>query len=76
MNIALQSTGLENDWYYGFEDDRYVFKINPATNTTFNFKEACVYRAKELYDNLKYPAISLSGGLDGQIVLNSFFCKG
>jgi hypothetical protein len=73
MNIPFTSTGLEKDWYYGFIDDRYVLKINPATHTNFNFKEACMFRAKELYDNLQYPAISLSGGLDGQIVLNSFF---
>jgi hypothetical protein len=76
MNIPFQSTGIENDWYYGFEDDRFVLKINPASQPNLNFKEACVYRAKELYDNLNYPAISLSGGLDGQIVLNSFYCQG
>ena len=76
MNIALQSTGIENDWYYGFEDNKYVLKINPATNTTFNFKEACMFRAKQLYDNLTYPVLALGGGMDAQIVLNCFYAQG
>lgn len=73
MNISFLSTGLEKDWHYGFVDDRYILKINPATNTNLDFKEACMIRAKELYNNLQYPVISISGGLDGQIVLNSFY---
>ena len=76
MNIAFQSTGIENDWYYGFEDNKYVLKINQASQTKFNFKEACMYRAKELYDNLKYPALAIGGGLDAQIVLNCFYDQG
>jgi|APGre2960657373_1045057.scaffolds.fasta_scaffold25640_2 hypothetical protein len=73
MNIPFQSTGLDNDWYYGFEDDKYILKINPAEHTNLNFKEACMFLAGELHKNLKFPVISLSGGLDGQIVLNSFY---
>jgi hypothetical protein len=73
MNINFQSTGLDTDWHYGFEDGKYVLKINPATHTNFNFKEACMFRAKELYDNLEYPALAIGGGIDAQIVLNCFY---
>lgn len=73
MDIPFKSTGLDTDWHYGFKDGKYVLKMNPAEHTNFNFKEACMFRAKELYSKLPYPALAIGGGIDAQIVLNCFY---
>jgi len=71
-----KSTGLPNDWKYDVEDNNFVLYINSASNTNHNFYEACMYRAKEIYDNTKNPVIGFSGGLDSQLVLNCLYAQG
>jgi hypothetical protein len=72
----FKSTGLNTDWYYGFKDDKFILNLNPATRKNQTYKEACMYRAEELYKNLNNPVLALGGGLDCQVVLNCFFEQG
>ncbi len=71
----MNTTGLDSDWQYEHTDDQFTLTIPPATHS-LNFRDACVYRAKELADALANPVMSLSGGLDSQIVLHSFYEQG
>lgn len=71
----MNTTGLDSDWKYEYVNDQFILHIQPASHS-LNFREACVYRAKELADNLSNPVMSLSGGLDSQIVLHSFYEQG
>lgn len=73
--INLKSTGLSNDWLYGVEDNKFVLHINSATNKNHNFYEACMYRAKEIYDNTNNPVLGLSSGLDSQLVLHCLYSQ-
>jgi 3'-phosphoadenosine 5'-phosphosulfate sulfotransferase (PAPS reductase)/FAD synthetase len=71
----MMTTGISSDWQYEYIDDRFKLTIQPATNFR-NFRDACVHRAKELAESLTNPVMSLSGGLDSQIVLHSFYEQG
>jgi hypothetical protein len=70
------STGLENDWLYGVEEEKFFLCINPATNKNHNFYEACMYRAKEICDSVNNPVLGLSSGLDSQLVLHCLYSQG
>jgi hypothetical protein len=72
----MKSTGINNDWKYDIEDNKFTLLVNPATNKNYNFYEACMYRAREIYDSVKNPVLGLSGGLDSQLVLNCFYSQG
>ncbi len=71
----MNTTGLDTDWQWDHNGEEFTLTIQPATHS-LNFREACVYRAKELADALPNPVMSLSGGLDSQIVLHSFYEQG
>lgn len=71
----MKTTGIDSDWLYDYINDKFILEINPATKF-LNFREACVDRAKILADTLANPVLSLSGGLDSQIVLHSFYEQG
>jgi hypothetical protein len=71
----MMTTGIPSDWQYEHVNDQFKLTIQPALHS-LNFRDACVYRAKELADSLANPIISLSGGLDSQIVLHSFYEQG
>jgi len=75
MGKKINTTGIATDWQWEFKDDIFSLWIQPATHR-LNFREACIYRAKELYESLKNPVISFSGGLDSQLVLHSFYEQG
>lgn len=70
------TTGLDSDWGYEYKDDKFILHIQPATQHYSNLREACVARAKDLNDNLRNPVMSMSGGLDCQLVLHSFYEQG
>jgi hypothetical protein len=72
----MKCTGINNDWKYQIEDDKFTLYINPAVNKNYNFYEACMYRAKEIYSSTRNPVLGLSGGLDSQMVLNCFYSQG
>ena len=71
----MKTTGIDSDWHYDYADHKFTLQIAPATQS-LNFRESCVSRAKELADTLPNPVLSLSGGLDSQIVLHSFYEQG
>lgn len=68
-------TGLDTDWGYEYKNNKFFLYIPPATHE-LSYREACVLRANELYQKLPNPVLSLSGGLDSQIVLHSFYEQG
>jgi len=68
----MKTTGIDTDWQYDYADHKFILQINPATRS-LNFRESCVHRARDLADTLPNPVLSLSGGLDSQIVLHSFY---
>lgn len=76
MTSNLKSTGLEKDWLYNLEGDKFALYINSAKNINHNFYEACMYRAKEIYDNTDNPVLGFSGGLDSQLVLHCLYSQG
>jgi hypothetical protein len=74
-NTMIKTTGIDSDWAYEYTDNRFVLHIQPASQR-LSFREACVFRAKELSNALSNPVLSISGGLDSQIVLHSFYEQG
>jgi NADPH-dependent 7-cyano-7-deazaguanine reductase QueF-like protein len=72
----MKTTGLNTDWLYGIEDEKFVLYINSATNKNHNFYEACMFRAKEIYNNTNNPVLGLSSGLDSQLVLHCLYSQG
>jgi hypothetical protein len=72
----MKSTGISKDWKYAFENNQFTLYINPAVNKNYNFQEACMYRATEIYNSVNNPVLGLSGGLDSQMVLNCFYSQG
>lgn len=75
MNKDTKTTGLDTDWGYEFVNNEFVMYLQPATHR-LNFREACEYRARELYNSLPNPVLSLSGGLDSHLVLHCFYSQG
>jgi hypothetical protein len=72
----MRTTGLNTDWMYSLDEGQFALHLNPATQTSHNFYEACMYRAKEIYDSVNNPVLGLSGGLDSQLVLNCLYSQG
>jgi len=68
----MKTTGIDTDWQYDYADHKFILQIDPATRS-LNFRESCVHRARDLANTLRNPVLSLSGGLDSQIVLHSFY---
>ena len=68
----MNTTGINTDWQYEYVADKFILHVNPASRL-LNFRDACVARASELAASLQNPVLSLSGGLDSQIVLHSFY---
>ena len=71
----MKTTGLDTDWGYEFTNDQFILYIQPASHR-LNFREACEYRARELYNSLPNPVLSFSGGLDSELVLHCFYSQG
>ncbi len=71
----MNTTGIDTDWQYEYVADKFILHVNPASRL-LNFRDACVARASELAASLQNPVLSLSGGLDSQIVLHSFYEQG
>jgi hypothetical protein len=72
----MKSTGLTSDWHYGLENNKFFLELSPALQKNLSFKEACLLRAKNIYESTNNPVLGISGGLDSQLVLHCFYSQG
>lgn len=61
---------------FGFEQDQFFMTFNSCSRTPGNFRYESDLKAKEIYSQNSKVMLSLSSGLDSQIVLHSFYSQG
>jgi len=61
---------------YGFDDDKFYIEVNGCSREVKNLKEEVEAEARRIYANDKKLLVSLSAGLDSQVVLHSFLSQG
>lgn len=63
-----------NDW--GIKDNKFYLNYYPITRPLKNFREESENLARKLYQENSKIILSLSSGMDSQVVLHSFFSQG
>lgn len=61
---------------YGFDDDKFYIEVNGCSREVKNLKEEVEAEARRIYAVDKKLLVSLSAGLDSQVVLHSFLSQG
>lgn len=78
-DIKWHSAGRNNWLSVAKPDERFLVEFNQKANTLYtNFEEAAFYNAQCIYEDWKHKDlyVSLSGGLDSELVANSFYNQG
>jgi diphthamide synthase (EF-2-diphthine--ammonia ligase) len=63
-----------NDW--GIQDDKFFLNYYPLNRPVKNLREESENLAKQLYNQNNKIIISLSSGMDSQVVIHSFYSQG